>query len=64
MVPKMGILLKKELGQLSKLAPKTRIDGSHEKVKTAQHWFLLSIFNLHSKTLQKFKLPKLEVQVT
>jgi len=37
MVPKMGILLKKELGQLSKLAPKTRIDGSHEKVKTVQH---------------------------
>jgi hypothetical protein len=28
---------KKELGRLSKLAPKTKINGSHEKVRTTQH---------------------------
>jgi hypothetical protein len=28
---------KKELGQLSKLVPKTKINGFHEKVRTTQH---------------------------
>jgi hypothetical protein len=30
-----------ELGQFSELAPRAGIDGSHEKVRTAQHSFTL-----------------------
>jgi hypothetical protein len=34
-------IYRKELGQFSELAPKAGTDGSHEQVRTAQHWFTL-----------------------